>query len=462
MAAALGVRGATRRLLAAPTGRTAGLAAMSADAHLLTAEERKQVILDLKAAGWLELSERDAIYKEFSFKTFNQAFGFMSRVALQAEKMNHHPEWFNVYNKVQITLTSHDTGGLTKRDVKLAKFIEKTGNWRRGQVFSPWLSARCGNIRILSHSDQLARRKDTQCRAFVERIILSRLFKIIMISTISMNAFLVVLGTDYETRYNLFRLWELAEIIFVAIYSAEFYMKLYVDPIDYWKDGYNLLDVSVIVILSIPYSLRKIKGKHYPYLHIADGLQSLRILKLITYSRGIRLDGWTDLQQQLDDQNFALSQAFTIIFILLANFVFLSMFVGVMIIHTEDSIKKFEQELRLERHMTVMEEKQVIVKRQQEEVSRLMQTQKNADYKSFGELVENFRKTLRHTDPMVLDDFGTSLPFIDVYLSTLDNQDTTIYKLQELYYEIVHTLGLMLEDLPQKKQSHSSDKVDKK
>uniref|UniRef100_A0A9L0R4V6 4a-hydroxytetrahydrobiopterin dehydratase n=1 Tax=Equus caballus TaxID=9796 RepID=A0A9L0R4V6_HORSE len=97
----------------------------SADAHRLTAEERTQVILDLKAAGWSELSERDAIYKEFSFKNFNQAFGFMSRVALQAEKMNHHPEWFNVYNKVQITLTSHDCGGLTKRDVKLAKFIEK-------------------------------------------------------------------------------------------------------------------------------------------------------------------------------------------------------------------------------------------------------------------------------------------------------------------------------------------------
>uniref|UniRef100_A0A6I8NUX3 4a-hydroxytetrahydrobiopterin dehydratase n=2 Tax=Ornithorhynchus anatinus TaxID=9258 RepID=A0A6I8NUX3_ORNAN len=53
------------------------------------------------------------------------AFGFMSRVALQAEKMNHHPEWFNVYNKVQITLTSHDCGGLTKRDIKLAQFIEK-------------------------------------------------------------------------------------------------------------------------------------------------------------------------------------------------------------------------------------------------------------------------------------------------------------------------------------------------
>nr|XP_014683939.2 pterin-4-alpha-carbinolamine dehydratase 2 isoform X1 [Equus asinus] len=120
-----GSAGATRLLLAALRGRSPSLAAMSADAHRLTAEERTQVILDLKAAGWSELSERDAIYKEFSFKNFNQAFGFMSRVALQAEKMNHHPEWFNVYNKVQITLTSHDCGGLTKRDVKLAKFIEK-------------------------------------------------------------------------------------------------------------------------------------------------------------------------------------------------------------------------------------------------------------------------------------------------------------------------------------------------
>ncbi|XP_038628052.1 pterin-4-alpha-carbinolamine dehydratase 2 isoform X1 [Tachyglossus aculeatus] len=97
----------------------------SAEAHWLTPEERSQVLLDLKASGWNELSERDAIYKEFCFKNFNQAFGFMSRVALQAEKMNHHPEWFNVYNKVQITLTSHDCGGLTKRDIKLAQFIEK-------------------------------------------------------------------------------------------------------------------------------------------------------------------------------------------------------------------------------------------------------------------------------------------------------------------------------------------------
>ena len=67
---------------------------------------------------------RDAVYKEFLFKDFNEAFGFMTRVALRADKVDHHPEWFNVYNKVQITLATHDCGGLSARDVSMANFIE--------------------------------------------------------------------------------------------------------------------------------------------------------------------------------------------------------------------------------------------------------------------------------------------------------------------------------------------------
>ena len=68
---------------------------------------------------------RDAIVKQFKFKNFNQAFGFMTRVALQAEKMDHHPEWFNVYNKVDITLSTHACDGLSDKDVRLAKFVDR-------------------------------------------------------------------------------------------------------------------------------------------------------------------------------------------------------------------------------------------------------------------------------------------------------------------------------------------------
>ena len=71
--------------------------------------------------GWSLADGREAIHKSFKFKTFNQAFGFMTRMAMVAEKMDHHPEWFNVYNRVDITLSSHDVGGLSQRDFDMAK-----------------------------------------------------------------------------------------------------------------------------------------------------------------------------------------------------------------------------------------------------------------------------------------------------------------------------------------------------
>uniref|UniRef100_A0A6M2DIS7 4a-hydroxytetrahydrobiopterin dehydratase n=1 Tax=Xenopsylla cheopis TaxID=163159 RepID=A0A6M2DIS7_XENCH len=90
----------------------------------LSEQERSTLLQPLLNSGWSMVNARDAIYKEFLFKNFNEAFGFMSRVAMQAEKMGHHPEWFNVYNKVQVTLSSHDVNGLSGRDVKLATFMD--------------------------------------------------------------------------------------------------------------------------------------------------------------------------------------------------------------------------------------------------------------------------------------------------------------------------------------------------
>ncbi len=75
-------------------------------------------------SGWSEIEGRDAIGKSFKFADFNQAWGFMTRVALAAEKLDHHPEWFNVYNRVDIALSTHDAGGLSERDIALAKIID--------------------------------------------------------------------------------------------------------------------------------------------------------------------------------------------------------------------------------------------------------------------------------------------------------------------------------------------------
>jgi 4a-hydroxytetrahydrobiopterin dehydratase len=92
-------------------------------AQKLGAEARKAALAGLP--GWSEVSGRDAIARKFTFSNFNHAFGFMTRVALVAEKMDHHPEWFNVYKTVEVTLSTHDAGGVTELDIKLAEAMDK-------------------------------------------------------------------------------------------------------------------------------------------------------------------------------------------------------------------------------------------------------------------------------------------------------------------------------------------------
>ncbi|HTK80201.1 MAG TPA: 4a-hydroxytetrahydrobiopterin dehydratase [Rhizomicrobium sp.] len=88
----------------------------------LDANARAAALKELPA--WREVEGRDAITRKFQFKDFNEAFGFMTHVALLAEKMDHHPEWFNVYNKVEVTLSTHDAGGVTEKDIRLAKAMD--------------------------------------------------------------------------------------------------------------------------------------------------------------------------------------------------------------------------------------------------------------------------------------------------------------------------------------------------
>ena len=86
----------------------------------LEGEARTEALAVFEAQGWSLVEGRDAIQKTFKFKSFVEAWGWMTRMAIVAEKMNHHPEWFNVYNRVDVVLTSHDVEGLSARDVKLA------------------------------------------------------------------------------------------------------------------------------------------------------------------------------------------------------------------------------------------------------------------------------------------------------------------------------------------------------
>lgn len=89
----------------------------------LSSQDRSNALSDL--TQWSEVANRDAIQRSLRFKNFNQAWGFMTRVALVAEQLNHHPEWFNVYNQVDITLSTHDCGGLSSLDIRMARAINQ-------------------------------------------------------------------------------------------------------------------------------------------------------------------------------------------------------------------------------------------------------------------------------------------------------------------------------------------------
>ena len=93
--------------------------------EILTAGEREEILPGLDASGWRADPARDAIRKIWKFRSFSEAWGFMSRAALAAEKLNHHPEWKNVYNVVDVTLTTHSCRGLSALDVKLAERLDK-------------------------------------------------------------------------------------------------------------------------------------------------------------------------------------------------------------------------------------------------------------------------------------------------------------------------------------------------
>ena len=96
----------------------------------LSPKERDAALSTL--TGWQKKGAK-AIHKSFVFFDFNEAFGWMARVALEAEKTDHHPEWFNVYKTVNVTLTTHDAGGVSSRDIAMAKFMNKTAG-RAGRV----------------------------------------------------------------------------------------------------------------------------------------------------------------------------------------------------------------------------------------------------------------------------------------------------------------------------------------
>ncbi|XP_053232817.1 cation channel sperm-associated protein 3 isoform X2 [Podarcis raffonei] len=275
------------------------------------------------------------------------------------------------------------------------------------------------------------RRKDTELYEFVETLFYHPLFKSVMISTITINAIFLAIETDYKVRYE-----------------SHFFLEVLVAALV--ETAKNVIYVLVLLFLLMFIFAILGQGLYGDPDHGDTRNWGTLAAAFFTLFSLVTVDGWTDLQDELDAKKFVSSRTFTIVFILLGFFVFFNMFIAVVIMDIQGTTDEYEQKLKAERHAALMAKKQSILKRQQDEIKALLNQQKSTEYRTFDEMVESFKKTLFHTDPMILEDFCCSLPFIDLYLSSLDRQDATIYKLQKLYYEIVAVLTNMLREADEK------------
>ncbi|XP_031664341.1 cation channel sperm-associated protein 3 isoform X1 [Oncorhynchus kisutch] len=346
-------------------------------------------------------------------------------------------------------------------------------------------------------------RKDTEFYDYIANITEKTLFDGMIMVTIILNALFMALETDYDMKYKLFGFFAIADEFFMAIYTMEFLMKVYVNPGVYWKNGYNVFDAIILVISFVPMFADGGDSSAMGTMRIVRAFRSLRVLKTVSFIRGLQalvvalfktmksvvyvlglmfllmfifaiigyyyfgdpntgdpenwgdlgcalftlfslvtVDGWTDLQQNLDDLGMNSSRIFTIVFILIGYFIFFNMFIGVVIMEIQHATKRFENEVQSEREASLTQKKHAIIQRQKNEIRNLIQSQTG----NFTKLVQQFNKSLRHTDYTVMEDLCTSMSFIDIYLTTLDHQDTTVNKLQQLYSEAVLILSDLLEE----------------
>ncbi|XP_076132857.1 cation channel sperm-associated protein 3-like [Alosa pseudoharengus] len=360
-------------------------------------------------------------------------------------------------------------------------------------------------------------RTDAGFHHYVREVTEHRRFDNFIMFIITMNALFMALETDYSIKYTMFNFFEMSDEFFMAIYAMEFVVKVYVEPYGYWTSGYNVFDAAILFLSFIPWFTTEGGGtSSLSSISAFRSIRAFRVLKTVSFIRGLQaltaallktmksltyvltlmlllmfifavigheffgdpatgdpenwgdigsafftlfslvtVDGWTDLQSKLDNLGLVSSRPFTIVFILLGYFILFNMFGGVVIMEIHHATKRFENEIQSERETSLAQKKQGVIQRQKDEIRQLLRAQKGMD----SNYLAKFKRSLRHTDITLMDDMCTSTSFIDIYLTSLDLQDTTVERLQKFYAEALLVLSdLLSEDLIEEAEKEQSNK----
>ncbi|XP_037076171.1 cation channel sperm-associated protein 3-like [Pollicipes pollicipes] len=169
------------------------------------------------------------------------------------------------------------------------------------------------------------------------------------------------------------------------------------------------------------------------------------MLSLFTY---VTADGWTAIQENIDDADMTgkWSRLYTIGFICIGHFIMTNVFIGIIIMNISEATETFRKERRRERELAVRRKKSFMMKRQREDINRMMEKQRRGNWSNFYEMVQSFQESLSHDDYTTVHDMCTNPVWINTFLSSLDQQDYTLENLFFLHFEMMHTLAAMAEN----------------
>ncbi|XP_002730732.1 cation channel sperm-associated protein 3-like [Saccoglossus kowalevskii] len=355
-------------------------------------------------------------------------------------------------------------------------------------------------------SDENWVRCDYDFHKFVQIFTESSIFNGFIMTTIMLNAMFMAFETDIDIKANATLLFIIADDIFLGIYTVEFILKIYAEPVRYFYSSYNIFDFIVLIISYFPAIFSGAGGgdSGVDFIRVLRALRALRTLRTVSFIRGLQVlvtalldtirksvlnvvllllllmflfgivgyyffgssdkehwgglgpamltlfayvtvDGWTDLQQSLDDKGLTGSRFYTISFIFLGHFIFTNIFISAIIMNIHDATEDDREEQIRERVMIVHKKKEYMIKKQHDDVKQMLEKQQGSRFSNFHEMMEEFQRTLRHDDYVIMVDLATNLTWLETFITSLDHQDNTIYRLQQLNFEVSKLLAMDFE-----------------
>ena len=351
-------------------------------------------------------------------------------------------------------------------------------------------------------------RYDQKVHEFIKRMTESNWFNGGIIATIFLNAIIMALETEEGIKDAWGALaFEVMDNTFLAIYTVEFILKIYAEPRKYWDSAYNVFDFIVLALsyIQVVMQAAELEESKLGALKVLRSLRTLRTLRTVSFIKGLQVlvtalvdtirkwviniimllllliflfaimgyyffgyqsedvdwntlgramltlfsfvtvDGWTELQDKLDERGYYMSRIYTIVFIVIGHFIFTNVFIGVIIMNISEATEAYKREQMQEREAVLKHKKEFMMMRQHRDVKQMMERQKRGNYTNFHDMVREFQRSLSHDDSIMMTDLCTNIIWIETFLRTLDHMDSTTYRVQQLHFELANTLTRTLE-----------------